>query len=343
MKRILCARSSQAPVGSIPERTQAAPFLGSIGTPIHSGLRVLLATTPNAAQWQSAFARALPEVDLLVWPSASQIVDFALVWKPPRDLFARVQVRHAIFNLGAGVDSLLEVPTLPDDVPIVRLEDAGMAMQMAEYVALAVLRAYREQDAYAAQQREQRWHQRARMSKADFGIGLLGLGVLGEAVTRALRGFDFPLFGWSRSPRTMPGVTTFAYADGLRQLLARSRVLVVMLPLTAETTGLLDRQTLGQLPRDAHLINVARGPLVVEKDLIDLLDEGHLASATLDVFDPEPLPPTHRFWRHPKIVVTPHVSAVTLFDESAKQIAAKLRAMIHGEPITGIVDRQRGY
>jgi len=308
-----------------------------------SCLRAALAIASDPAQWQTAFARALPTLDVHVWPNVPKVVDFALVLRPPPELFERVRVRQGIFNLGAGVDALLGLPTLPRDIPIVRLEDAGMAMQMAEYVTLAVLRAYREQDTYAVQQRERRWHQRVRWSKADFGVGLLGLGVLGKAVAAALRGFDFPVFGWTRSPRALPGVTTFAQADGLRQLLTRSRVLIAMLPSTAETTGLLNRQALMQLPQDSHLINVARGALLVEQDLLDLLDEGHLASATLDVFDAEPLPPGHRFWEHPKIVVTPHVSAVTLVDESATQIAGKMRAIVRGEPISGIIDRQRGY
>jgi len=306
-------------------------------------LDVLLACASETAEWHDAFARSLPDIRLHVWPDTPDEVDFAIVWKPPEAVFERVRVRRAIFNLGAGVDALLAVSTLPRNVPIVRLEDAGMAVQMAEYVTLAVLRAYREQDAYAVQQRERRWHQRPRLSKADFEIGLLGFGVLGQAVACALRTFEFPLFGWSRSPRTVPGVTMFSGESGLREMLARSRVLVVLLPSTRDTRGLLDRSTLGLLPAGAHLVNVARGSLVVEDDLIDLLDAGHLASATLDVFENEPLPVGHRFWHHPKIVLTPHVSAATLVDESAAQVAAKLFAMARNEPVTGVVDTQRGY
>lgn len=304
---------------------------------------VLLAIGSETAQWRDAFARALTDVRIHVWPDAPETVDFAIVHKPPGAVFERVRVRRAVFNLGAGVDSLLAVPALPRDVPVVRLEDAGMAVQMAEYVTLAVLRAYREQGAYAAQQRSRRWHPRPRLPKADFGIGVLGFGVLGQAVAGALLGFGFSVHGWSRSPRTMPGVTTFAGESGLCEMLPCCRVLVVLLPSTPDTRGLLDRATLERLPAGAHLVNVARGALVVEDDLLDLLDDGHLASATLDVFDREPLPPDHRFWHHPKIVLTPHVSAATLVDESAAQVAAKLRAMARGEPVSGVVDPRRGY
>jgi glyoxylate/hydroxypyruvate reductase len=304
---------------------------------------VLLSAASETAQWRDAFASELSDVRLHVWPDTPGIVDFAIVWKPPVELFERVRVRRAIFNLGAGVDGLLGVPNLPRDVPIVRLEDAGMAVQMAEYVTLAVLRAYREQDAYALQQRERRWQQRPRLAKADFAIGLLGFGVLGQAVAGALRAFEFPLLGWSRSPRTISGVTMFSGQTGLREVLARARVLVVLLPATPETRGFLDRTTLGLLPAGAHLVNVARGSLVVEDDLIDLLDAGHLASATLDVFQSEPLPSNHRFWHHPKIMLTPHVSAATLVDESAAQVGRKLRAVMRNEPVTGVVNTQRGY
>lgn len=304
---------------------------------------VLLAIASETAQWQVAFARLLPDVRIHVWPDAPEFVDYAIVYKPPDAVFQRVRVRGAIFNLGAGVDALLALSTLPPDLPVIRLEDAGMAVQMVEYVTLAVLRAYREEDAYAAQQRERRWQQRPRLPKADFGIGVLGFGVLGQAVAATLAGFDFPVYGWSRSPRAMPGVTTFAGESGLREMLPRSRVLVVLLPSTPDTRGLLDRATLGRLPAGAHVVNVARGALVVEDDLLDLLDGGHLASATLDVYEREPLPPDHRFWHHPKVVLTPHISAATLVDESAAQVAAKLRAMSRGESVSGVVDVRRGY
>ena len=304
---------------------------------------VLLAATAQADDWQRAFAEVLSDARLHVWPDAPPAVDYALVWKPPTAVFERVRVRRAIFNLGAGADALLAMPTLPHDVPIVRLEDAGMAMQMAEYVTLAVLGAYREQHAYAAQQREARWQPRERLSKAAFGVGLLGLGVLGQAVAEALRPFGFPLHGWSRSPHALSGVRTFAGEGELPSLLARSRALVVLLPLTPQTRGILNRETLRLLPRGAHIVNVARGPLIVDDDLVALLDDGHLASATLDVFDAEPLPAAHPFWRHPRVVLTPHVSAATLVDESAAQVAVKLRALERGEAVGGIVDRPRGY
>ncbi len=306
-------------------------------------MKVLLQMPGRAAEaWRDALANALPEAEIAVWPGGPPDPAYACVWRPPDELFMRTQPTKAIFNLGAGVDALLAVPTLPRHVPVIRLEDAGMAEQMAEYATLAVLRAYREIDVYAAQQREACWRPRERRSKAEFGVGLLGCGVLGRAIAAALAPFGFPLAGWSRTGRAPPGVAAYAL-DEFASFLAASHVLVCSLPLTPETTGLLDRAVFAQLPRGAHVVNVARGEIVVDADLLALLDEGHLGGATLDVFRTEPLPPDHAFWHHPRITVTPHVSAVTLIPESVAQVAAKIRRIERGEAVTGIVERDRGY
>lgn len=308
-------------------------------------MKILLVTPRERADaWRVALAAALPDATIALWPNECPAEpEYALVWKPPAEVFARVRPTKAIFNLGAGVNALLDVAGLPADLPVIRLEDAGMAVQMAEYVTLAVLRAYREADAYAAQQRKGQWQPRPRIAKAAFGVGILGFGVLGQAVASALACFDFPLAGWSRERKAVPGVTSFAGRAELSSFLARSRALVCVLPVTAETRGLLDRANLSSLPRGAHLINIARGEIIVDEDLVALLDAGHLAGATLDVFHEEPLPSGHPFWRHPLVTVTPHNSAVTLVDESITQIVAKIRRLERDESVTGVIDRTRGY
>ena len=171
----------------------------------------------------------------------------------------------------------------------------------------------------------------------------MGLGVLGRAVATALMPFGFPLRGWSRRPRPLRGVAGFAGLAELDSFLGATRVLVCLLPLTRDTRGLLDHATLSQLPRGAGVVNVSRGGLIVDDDLLALLDAGHLAAAMLDVFAEEPLPPTHRFWHHPQVALTPHVAAITRVDESVAQIAAKIRRLEAGLPITGIVARDDGY
>jgi glyoxylate/hydroxypyruvate reductase A len=304
---------------------------------------LLQTASPSVETWRAAFAGALPEAVITVWPDVPAAVDYVAVWKPPPELFARIPTPKFVFNLGAGVDAVLACPSLPAAVPLVRLEDAGMAAQMVDYVTLAVLGAYREQRAYREQQRAGLWRPRRTIPKAAFGVGLLGLGVLGRAVAAALRPFGFPLAGWSRSRRAVDGVATFAGAAELPAFLGRAHALVCMLPSTPHTRNLLDGARLAALPRGAHVVNVARGDLLVDADLVAALDAGQLGGATLDVFRDEPLPPQHPFWHHPRIDVTPHISAVTPIEDSVAQVAAKIRALEAGRTVTGIVDRERGY
>ena len=307
-------------------------------------MKILLATPRDRTEtWRAALATALPEATIALWPEAPPKPEYALVWKAPAEMFARVRPTKAIFNLGAGANALLDAPGLPADIPVIRLEDAGMAVQMAEYVTLAVLRAYREADAYAAQQSKGHWQPRPRIAKMGFGVGILGFGVLGRSVAEALAPFGFPLSGWSRERKTVSGVRSFAGPAELPEFLERSQVLVCLLPVTPETRGLLDQANLTKLPSGAHLVNIARGEIVVDDDLIALLDSGHLAGATLDVFREEPLPAGHPFWHHPRIALTPHTSAVTQVIDSVAQVAAKIRRIERGEPVTGIIDRARGY
>jgi glyoxylate/hydroxypyruvate reductase A len=174
-------------------------------------------------------------------------------------------------------------------------------------------------------------------------VGIMGLGMLGQRVARAVAQFDFPVNGWSRSPKDLPGVRCFSGTQGLHDFLAQSRVLVSVLPATPQTRGLINRDTLSRLQHGAYLINVARGAQLVEEDLLALLESGHMAGAALDVFQGEPLAPDHPFWQHPQIDITPHTAALTLRAESVAQIVGKIDAMEHARPVAGLVDRQRGY
>ncbi|GAA4033034.1 glyoxylate/hydroxypyruvate reductase A [Actimicrobium antarcticum] len=298
-----------------------------------------------ADQWLAELHKALPLADVRVWSEGdSAPADYAVVWKPPAAMLQGRTGLKAIFNLGAGVDAILQLgDALPAGVPVIRLDDAGMAIQMAEYVTHAVLRYFRRFDEFNAQARDHQWRFLKPRRKEDFSVGILGMGVLGARIADALAHFDFPLRSWSRSRKEIPGVHSHAGAEELDDFLAQSQVLVCVLPLTAETTGLLDRATLALLPKGAYLINVARGAHVVERDLLDLLEDGHLAGATLDVFRDEPLASDHPFWNEPRITITPHIAALTLRGDSVRQIAAKLKQMERGQPIAGLVDRTKGY
>ena len=292
--------------------------------------------------WIDGLRAALPGASVSAWTPGAPPADYAVVWTPPQALLDEQPGLKAVFNIGAGVDALMAL-RLPPSARVVRLDDAGMSVQMAEYVCHAVIRHFREFDGYEADVRQGRWTFRKPRNRTDWPVGVMGLGVLGSRVAQALRVFEFPVNGWSRSAHAIEGVRTYAGPAQFHAFLAASRVLVNLLPLTPQTAGILNRDTLSRLLPGAFVINVARGAHLVDEDLLALLGSGQVAGATLDVFRTEPLPDGHPFWAHPRITVTPHTSARTLRDESIAQIAGKIRALERGEPITGIVEPERGY
>ncbi|MBI2381664.1 MAG: glyoxylate/hydroxypyruvate reductase A [Gammaproteobacteria bacterium] len=305
---------------------------------------IVLYSAKDLQEWRQALAAALPEARVHRWSEALDIqADYAVVWKPPAALFAQQRGLRAILSLGAGVNALLADPALPADVPLVRMEDGGMAPQMEEYALYCALSELRRLPHYAAEQRAGRWSPRPLRSRSDLPVAVLGAGVMGRAAARALRAFGFPVGVWSRSPKTLEGLAHFTGEAGLRELLERSRLAIALLPLTADTTGLLDARRLAWLPEGAALVNLARGELVDDEALLAALDSGRLGHAYLDVFASEPLPAGHRFWSHPSISLTPHVAALTPFDAACAQIADKIRRLERGEAIGGVVDRSRGY
>lgn len=313
-------------------------------------MRILLYTPHrDAHDWKRDVERALPGAQLRTWtPGDDAGADYALVWRAPREFFAPRAGLKAVFNLGAGVDAILALERehpglLPRDVPLVRLEDAGMTRQMVEYATHAALRYLRRFDEYALLQRERRWQVLAPHARETFVVGVLGLGALGAEVARALAALGLPVRGYSRAPKAIDGVTTFAGAAQLDAFLGGAKLLVNLLPSTAATDGILNARTFSKLAHGAYLVNLARGAHLVEADLLDALASGRGAAATLDVFATEPLPPDHPFWHEPRITITPHCSADTLRAEAVGQIAAKIGALERGEPIGGIVDRDRGY
>lgn len=288
---------------------------------------------------------AVEVIDARTEPDAQ--ADIALVWKPPESWLAGQAGLRAVFALGAGVDALLPALTRhAPGVPLYRLEDAGMARQMSDYVTEAVLHAWRRGLDYAQQQREARWEPLAMPPRASFTVGFLGLGELGTAAARRIAANDFPVQACTRSGVARAGADPawpLLSIDRLDEFLASTRVLVALLPLTASTLGLLDYAALRQLPRGAHVVNAGRGAVLDPGDLLELLDEGHLASATLDVFHHEPLPIDDALWRHPRVRITPHVAAQTLVGAAASQIMRAIAALERGEQPGGRVDPVLGY
>ena len=293
--------------------------------------------------WLDALRRQIHfPAEVEAWQPDSPNADYAIVWQPSQAFFDSQPRLRAVFVAGAGIDSVLSLK-LPDNLPILRLEDAGMAAQMAEYVVHAVLRYFREFDAYAVQATRRHWQERASRSRRNYPVGIMGFGVLAERVARALISLDFDVHAWTRSNRGASNVHLFSGAESLAAFLNASRILVCMLPLTPDTQGIICRKTLDQLQPESYFINVARGAHVVESELLDALNEGRLAGATLDVSRNEPVPPEHPFWQHPRITLTPHIAGATLCAEAVEQILMKIDALERGIPVGGIVDRERGY
>ncbi|MFU1915375.1 2-hydroxyacid dehydrogenase [Bordetella avium] len=299
----------------------------------------------DPAEWLTPLAKELPGTEVVLWREDQPVQDaeIAVVWNPPAALFERERKLRVAFNLGAGVDALFRLPTLPVDLPIVRLEDAGMAVQMAEYAAHALVRASRQFDQYERLQREGKWVALPELDRSEWPVGVLGMGVMGARVASTLAGMDYPVAGWSRSGKAPQGVEAFGGRETLGDFLARTRVLINTLPLTDDTRDLLCRDTLSKLLPGAYLINMGRGAHLVEEDLLALLESGQMAGATLDVFRTEPLPAGHPFWTHPQVSITPHIAALSLRRETIAQVASKIRAYLRGETMSGTVSRERGY
>ncbi len=280
-----------------------------------------------------------------MWPDSgpTAAIRYAIVWRPPPGSLANLPKLRAILVLGAGVDGVLEGAGMPADVPVIRLIDAGMRGPMAEYALYAVLHFQRRMADYLEQQRSAIWQPREEALARDWPVGVMGLGVMGAHVARSIAALNYPVAGWSATGKPVEGIETFAGAAQLTAFLARTRVLVNVLPLTRLTRGILDARVFAAMPRGGYVVNIGRGGHVNEQDLMGALDSGQLAGAMLDVFEEEPLPVAHAFWRHPKIIVTPHVAAPTLIAECAAQVIDSISRLERGEQPAGLVDRSKGY
>lgn len=306
---------------------------------------VFCAPRMDTERWAAQLAAAMPEARVWAWSAqnAAEQADYAVVHAPGAAFFEAQHRLKGVINMGAGVDSLLALATLPRDVPLLRLEDAGKALQMAEYVCHALIGHVRRFDTYDAQQRAGLWREHAFEPRARVPVGVMGLGAIGAAVARAVAGFGYPTFGWSRTPKDIPGIVCHVGDEQFDAFLHATRVLVCVLPLTSATTGIVNAATLARLRPQAYLINIGRSGHVVDADLLAQIETGHVAGATLDVFAAEPLPAGHTFWTHPKIRITPHIAANTTPESSIPLIAANIRALATGGLPTGGVDFGRGY
>lgn len=319
-----------------------------------AGRPVLLVTLPaseDATPWIEAFRARLPGFEVLKpadEPEPSR-VRYAAAWKPAPGLLGRYPGLGAIFSLGAGVDHVLADRTLPPDVPVVRVVDPDLTNRMSEWVLLHVLMHHRQQRLYDYQQFEKLWADDQHQPAAkDVRVGVMGLGVLGQDAARKLKLIGFDVAGWSRSAKTVADVESYAGEAELPAFLARTQILVVLLPLTDATRGVLDASLFEGLARDSHfggpiLINAGRGGLQNEADILAALEDGVLRAATLDVFETEPLPASSGLWHHPAVTITPHNAAISHPGTIANAIADQIEAHEAGMPLRNVVGRDAGY
>jgi glyoxylate/hydroxypyruvate reductase A len=311
---------------------------------------LLVVTGLDARSWEARFRGLAPRRDIRLWPERlgdPADIGYACAWHPPRGLLATLPNLKAVFSLGAGVDHLISDPALPD-VAVVRIVDPDLTMRMTEYVVLHVLLHHRRQRLYDAQQRERLWHEHEQPPASAVAVGVMGLGALGCDAARALARLGFRTAGWSRTPKALPGIETFHGQDGLEGFLRRTEILVCLLPATPATQGILRLELLRKLERHgaaggAYLINVGRGALQVDADILAALEEGALAGATLDVFPTEPLPAASPLWTHPRVTITPHNAAASDPRALVVNLLRQIDRLEAGLPLEHVVDRAVGY
>jgi glyoxylate/hydroxypyruvate reductase A len=305
----------------------------------------LLSPIDEPDDWRAALRAEFGPVELDAWPGidATASYDYVLAFRPPPGAVAKVPGARVVFSLGAGVDGLADDPTIPADLPIVRMLDPGLVQGMAEFVVHAVMAAHRDADVFAAAQREHRWAFQGHAYAHERTVGILGLGTLGIAAAKMLGALGFNLAGWSRTAKAVTGVSCYSGEVGLAEMLPRCDIVVCLLPLTPATRGILGARLFERLPQGAYVVNVGRGGHLVVPDLLAALAAGHLRGALLDVFETEPLPPASPLWDHPCVRVTPHIASVTMTRSSARYVAGQIRAYERGEPLVNLVDRSTGY
>ena len=312
-------------------------------------MTLLVAVSWDSGPWVERFRTLLPDRKVVVpgEPFDRRAVYHVATWGPKPGSLSGLPNLEAIFSLGAGVDHLMSYPDLPD-VPIVRVAQDDLTHRMSEYVVLHCLMALRDQRRFDAQQRARQWRDDVGPPAArDVRVGLLGFGVLGRDAAVKLATLGFDVAGWGRTAREAAGVRVYG-ADEFDAFLARTDILVSLLPLTPQTRGILNRDLFAKLSHTGRLggpvlINAGRGGLQVEADILACLDDGTLKSATLDVFETEPLPQDSPLWAHPRVTVTPHNAAVSEPDATARYIADQIRRLEAGEALENVVDMRRGY
>lgn len=306
---------------------------------------VLICNNKDPKPWADGLSLAFPDTAVEIFPDVKNKaeVTFAVCWKPKTDDLEQFPALEVVQSLGAGVEHILQTTTITPPLRLCRIVDPGLANDMWEFALAVVMNQLKKLRQYQQQQHERIWEQYGYGTIASTRIGVLGLGKIGALVAQQFAQLGFPVSGWSASAKDIPGVKSFQGEAELSRCLAQSDILINILPLTDRTTGILNKDTLQQLPQGAYVINVGRGGHLVDEDLLSLLDNAHLDGALLDVFHQEPLPNDHPFWTHPKVSITPHIASLTNKDTAMGQIIENYRRLQSGEPLLHEVMIQKGY
>jgi len=306
---------------------------------------VIIRNDQKTMAWKEALLKADPDLEIYAYDEdhdPSQI-SVAMVWKPPHGALSQYPSLQAIASLGAGVDFLFEDETLPPDVPITRVVDPILAADMSEFVLGVILAQIKNLLVFKQVQPKAKWLPLEYKRINEVTVGIMGLGELGSRLAEDLVRFGFDTRGWSRSEKSLIGLSCFAGNKDLASFLSGTDLLVCLLPLTPNTRGILNKELFALLPKGAYVINVARGGHLIEKDLLDILDQGHLSGAFLDVFAQEPLSEDHPFWKHPKIDMSPHIASVSDVNSVVPQLLDNYRRLQEGQPLLNLVSKSRGY
>jgi len=312
-------------------------------------MSIVLASTDfweDMEVWSNGLQKAMPEMDIKVYPDDGDVneVEFAVVWKHPRGILKKYPNLKAILSLGAGVDHIISDPDLPEGLPIIRLVDKKLTHEMCLHALHWVLHFHSDQYLYRSQQLKRQWIQQSSIQTEDRTIGIMGLGNIGRSIGELLVTQSFNVIGWGANQKSSLTDIKYYYGqDQLSDFLGRTNILINVLPLTSDTTNIITKKELSLLPKDSFIINIGRGGIINEDDLLTLLSEGHIKAAALDVFTQEPLPENNSLWDHPSVYITPHIAGQSNPNSAGQTISENIYRIQKGELPYPIYSRTNGY
>ena len=312
-------------------------------------MSIVLASTDfweDMEVWSNGLQKAMPEMDIKVYPDDGDVneVEFAVVWKHPRGILKKYPNLKAILSLGAGVDHIISDPDLPEGLPIIRLVDKKLTHEMCLHALHWVLHFHSDQYLYRSQQLKRQWIQQSSIQTEDRTIGIMGLGNIGRSIGELLVTQSFNVIGWGANQKSSLTDIKYYYGqDQLSDFLGRTNILINVLPLTSDTTNIITKKELRLLPKNSFIINIGRGGIINEEDLLTLLSDGHIKAAALDVFTQEPLPENNSLWGHPSVYITPHIAGQSNPNSAGQTISENIYRIQKGELPYPIYSRTNGY